>query len=223
VSVDLSGEITAIATTVLAVFAIITAWYARRAFLKQSQEVRDQAEMLRVQAERLETYRKQVDEQHKINATYGEVLELQAREIRASLEERKHAAEEERRSQAAKVTAWLAPSDAVGAWEARIRNASDLPIFDVRTFFHKLHKVDPVPGGGNWVSVGQVEVPPDQIICVFRPKSDRTVAAPEKVQEMFGEVNDRRCVVSIEFTDANGSHWERDPRGALVSRELSGQ
>jgi hypothetical protein len=105
VSADLSGEITAIATTVLAVFAIITAWYARKAFLKQSQEVRDQAEMLQVQAERLETYRKQVDEQHKINATYGGVLELQAREIRASLEERKHAAEEERRSQAAKVTA----------------------------------------------------------------------------------------------------------------------
>jgi hypothetical protein len=40
---------------------------------------------------------------------------------------------------------------------------------------------------------------------------------------MFGQVNDRTCVVSIEFTDAKGSHWERDPRGALVSRELSGQ
>ena len=36
-SVDLSGEITAIATAVLAVFAIATAWYARKAFLKQSQ------------------------------------------------------------------------------------------------------------------------------------------------------------------------------------------
>lgn len=66
-------------------------------------------------------------------------------------------------------------------------------------------------------------MPPDQIICVFRPESDRTVPAPEKVQEMFGQVNDRTCVVSIEFTDAKGSHWERDPRGALVSRELSGQ
>jgi hypothetical protein len=31
-SVDLSGEITAIATAVLAAFAIVTAWYARRAF-----------------------------------------------------------------------------------------------------------------------------------------------------------------------------------------------
>jgi hypothetical protein len=40
-SVDLSGEITAVATAVLAVFAIVTAWYARKAFLKQSQEVTD--------------------------------------------------------------------------------------------------------------------------------------------------------------------------------------
>ena len=46
-SSDLSAGITAIATAVLAVFAILTAWYARQAFLKQPQEVTDQAEMLR--------------------------------------------------------------------------------------------------------------------------------------------------------------------------------
>jgi hypothetical protein len=38
-SMELSGEITAIATAALAFFAIITAYYARRAFIKQSQEV----------------------------------------------------------------------------------------------------------------------------------------------------------------------------------------
>ena len=32
-------QLTAVATTVLAAFAIVTAWYARRAFRKQSQEV----------------------------------------------------------------------------------------------------------------------------------------------------------------------------------------
>lgn len=99
----------AIATTALAVGSGVTAWYAVRAFKKQSEAVVDgrkmlgkQNEMLGVQSDRLEVYCKQVDEQHKINATYGEVLDLQAREIRASLEERKQAAEEERRSQAAK-------------------------------------------------------------------------------------------------------------------------
>lgn len=128
----------AIATTVLAVGSGVTALYAVRAFKKQSAAVADgremlgkQNEMLEVQSNRLEVYRKQVDDQHKINEEYGTVLDLQAREIRASLEERKQAAEEERRSQAAKVTAWLARSDAADTWEARIRNASDLRCPDV--------------------------------------------------------------------------------------------
>jgi AAA domain-containing protein len=172
----------AIATTALAVGSGVTAWYAVRAFKKQSEAVADgqemlgkQNEMLEVQSDRLEVYRAQVDDQRKINETYGEVLGLQAREIRASLEEREQTAEEERRSQAAKITAWLARSDAGDSWEARIRNASDLPIFDVRAFFHKIHRIDPTPGGGNWVPVGQVGTPRDEIICVFPPQ---TVGAP---------------------------------------------
>jgi hypothetical protein len=56
-------QLTAVATAILALFAIVTAWYARRAFLKQSREVaaierqvfdgqelaRQQAELLKVQ------------------------------------------------------------------------------------------------------------------------------------------------------------------------------
>ena len=37
-SLIFATQLTAIATAVLAVVAIITAWYARRAFLKQSQK-----------------------------------------------------------------------------------------------------------------------------------------------------------------------------------------
>lgn len=62
-SVDLSGEITAIATAVLAFFAIVTAIYAIRAFRTQSQEVRDQAEMLMVQSGQLELQRQQLGDQ----------------------------------------------------------------------------------------------------------------------------------------------------------------
>jgi len=218
----------AIATTALAVGSGTTAWYAVRAFKKQSEAVADgreilgeQNKMLEVQSGRLEVYRKQVDEQHKVNERYGKVLDLQAREIQASLEERRQAAEEERRSQAVKVTAWLARSDTADTWEARIRNASDLPIFDVRTFFHKIHKIDPIPGGGNWVPVGQIGTPPDETICVFPPETDRVVAVPENVQDMFGELTDRTYVVSIEFTDAAGNHWERNARGALVPADDS--
>jgi len=76
-SSDLSGEITALATAVLAVFAIVTAVYAVRAFRKQSQEISDQASMLKVQSDQLE-------EQRKINVEQTKVLELQAAELRES-------------------------------------------------------------------------------------------------------------------------------------------
>ena len=48
-SVEVSGEITAIATAALAVFAIVTALVAYFTFRKQSQEVSDQAEQLKLQ------------------------------------------------------------------------------------------------------------------------------------------------------------------------------
>lgn len=51
--------LTAIATVVLAVFAIVTAWYARRAFLKQSQEVA--AIEQQVQLQREQSGREQTD------------------------------------------------------------------------------------------------------------------------------------------------------------------
>ena len=80
-------------------------------------------------------YRRQVDEQRQINATYGEVLELQVREIRASLKQREDAAEHERRSQAEKVTAWFG-EERHGIWGAHIRNASGLPVINVRVSFY---------------------------------------------------------------------------------------
>jgi cbb3-type cytochrome oxidase subunit 3 len=79
-SVDLSGEITAIATAVLAVFAIVAAAFAILAFRKQYKEVSDQASMLRVQSE-------QLAEQRKVNAGQIRVLALQATELRESLED----------------------------------------------------------------------------------------------------------------------------------------
>ena len=123
-SLDLSGEITAIATVVLAVFAIVTAWYARGAFLKQSQEVRaieqqvkdqeevtrQQAKLLEIQGGQLELQRQQFDEQRaaiedqiRANARQAEVLELQSAELRESLDERKQEAERRRSAQAARI------------------------------------------------------------------------------------------------------------------------
>ena len=228
-SVDLSGEITAIATAVLAVFAIITAWYARRAFLKQSQEVsaierqvkdqeeltQQQAELLKVQSGQLELQRQQLDDQREANAKQAGVLELQAGELRASLDQRERAADEQRRSQAAKVNAWFGWGDEFGkrAWGAVIRNASDLPVLDVRTFFHYVAERWQ---GGDWDP--QTLGGPVERIRVLPPQADRFVIVPDNVRSQMNAISDSTYVVSIEFTDAAGNHWERNPRGAIVSR-----
>jgi hypothetical protein len=202
-SSDLSGEITAIATAVLAVFAIVTAFYAIRAFRKQSQEVSDQAAMLRVQSERLA-------EQRSLNAEQVKVLALQSAELRESLDERKREAEKQRRSQAVRVTAWFA-DDRHGTWGARVCNDSDLPVIDVRTFFNYIAEKGP---GGDWEP--QPRVGPIEKIRVLPPRTDRFIEIPEQVRSQMNEVSDSIYSVSIEFIDAAGNHWERDPRGALV-------
>jgi hypothetical protein len=211
-SLIFATQLTAIATAVLAVFAILTGIYAIRAFRKQSKETSDQAKMLKVQSDRLEVYRTQVDEQREINDTRGKVLELQAREIRASLEQRERAADEERRSQAVRVTAWFA-EDPHGLWGARVCNDSDLPVVDVRTFFNYIAEKW---SGGDWEPVtrgGSMEK-----IRVLPPRTDRFIEIPEQVRNQMSEVSDSVYAVSIEFTDAAGNRWERDPRGALVAR-----
>ena len=109
--------LTAIATVILAVFAVVTAWYARKAFREQSREVaaieqqvkdeqevtRQQAELLKVQTGQLEVLRAQFDDQRKASAKQAEVLELQAAELHESLDERKREAEQQRRAQASLV------------------------------------------------------------------------------------------------------------------------
>ena len=147
---------TAIATAVLAVFAIVTAVFALLAFRAQSREVhaierqvadqqevtKQQAELLQVQSGQLERQRQQLADQHtavedqiRANARQAEVLELQASELRASLEQRERAADEQRRMQAVTVAAFLA-EDHRDTWGARVCNDSSLPVVDVRTFFN---------------------------------------------------------------------------------------
>ena len=106
-SLTFATQLTAVATAVLAVFAIVTAFYARQAFRKQSQEVsaierqvkdqqeltRQQAELLKIQSGRLELQGQQLDDQRKVNAGQAEVLKLQADDLRESLAARQRAAE----------------------------------------------------------------------------------------------------------------------------------
>jgi hypothetical protein len=119
-SLIFATQLTAIATAVLAVFAIVTAWYARRAFLKQSQEVRaieqqvqdakeltrQQAELLKVQSGQLDLQGQQLEDQRQLTCKQTPVLELQGQELQESLAERKREAEQRHRAQASRVFIW---------------------------------------------------------------------------------------------------------------------
>jgi hypothetical protein len=237
-SLIFATQLTAVGTAILAVFAVVTGVFAFLAFRKQSQEVRaierqvhdqeeltrQQAELLKVQSGQLELQRQQMDNQRQANARQAEVLSLQAIELRESLEQRQRDADERRRGQAANVTAWFHQATETAQstrsapptpapWGARIRNASDLPIFDVRTFFHYIQETQP---GGDWAPVMRGATM--EKLRVFPPDTDCFVEIPEDVRNQIDEVSDSIYVVSIEFTDAAGNHWERDPRGALIPR-----
>lgn len=191
---------TAIGTVVLAVFAVVTAWYARKAFRKQSQEVHDQAKMLQLQSDQLE-------EQRKINARQTEVLELQAEELRESLGERKREAQERRRAQASRVFVEenrhpynrddpdaIAPGP---AWvSATVLNGSRDPIYRAQL---RWHQGSAPYGDPNPEPVGTV------------------MAASEvsKRREFPRNANLDVCGAALEFRDAAGVRWLRSADGDL--------
>jgi hypothetical protein len=197
---------------VLALGAIITAVFAILAFRKQSDELVTLQNQAKDSSEQLELQRMQMADQRAVNEEQVKVLTLQARELAASLAQRKTAAEDAVRAQATKVNAWFGylerKVDPAGAG-AIIRNASDLPVLDVRVFLHWVNE----RSDGTWTSAnrgGPIErervIPPDHQVFV---------AMPEEIRNMTSEVNDRVYVVSIEFTDAAGQHWVRNPHGGL--------
>jgi gas vesicle protein len=91
VSEIFSVQLTAVFTAILGVGAIVTAILAFLAWRKQSQEVRDQAEMLRVQGNRLA-------EERKVSAEQIRVLALQADELKQVSADRGREAHERRRA-----------------------------------------------------------------------------------------------------------------------------
>jgi hypothetical protein len=130
--------LTAVGTVVLAVFAIVTAWYARRAYLAQSKQLQDQITL---------------------NKEQTGVLKLQARELDESLTERKREREERHRAQASRVFIWQGrgpilsgPPAALarganggGSVVAHVVNTSEQPIYDVIIgWFNGDHPENPV-------------------------------------------------------------------------------
>jgi uncharacterized membrane-anchored protein YhcB (DUF1043 family) len=205
--------ITAICTAVLAVGAIVTAVFAFLAFRTQSDELAALQRQSKDSAEQLDLQRAQIADQQALNQEQIKVLQLQAQELAESMTERKAEAESARRAQAAKVNVWFGywdRLDITSAPGAVIRNGSDLPILDVRVFFHWVSE----QSDGTWTSVNRGG--PVERVRVIAPEHQMFVEMPEQIRTMTAEVNDQVYVVSLEFTDAAGQRWIRDPHGGLV-------
>jgi uncharacterized membrane-anchored protein YhcB (DUF1043 family) len=204
--------LTAIFTGILAVGAIVTAVFAILAFRRQADELITLQNQARDSSAQLDLQRAQMAEQRAVNVAQVEVLTLQGQELAQSLAERKAAAEDARSAQAAKVTAWFGyrdrKVDPSGAG-AVIRNASDLPVLDVRVFFHWVNE----RSDGSWTSANRGG--PVERVRVIAPEHQFFVEMPQEIRDMTTEVNDQVYVVSIEFTDAAGQRWVRDPHGGL--------
>ena len=108
--------------------------------------------------------------------------------------------EEQRRSQAVKVSAWLeATRNSQGGRDLFffVHNASDMPIFEVSL------------SGAEADDDGEAEfialVPPGQTVQRPAPREWlKTYHAPEPVQ--------------LEFLDSSGRHWTRNEQSALLAR-----
>src|SRR6266849_2374017 len=98
--------------------SVIAAVFAIKAFGQQSQEVR--------------LLQEELVDQREANRQQGEVLRLQAQELRESFDERQHDREQRRRDQATRVFTWAGVvEDQPTLYYVAVRNASDRPIYNL--------------------------------------------------------------------------------------------
>lgn len=213
----------AIATAVLAVFAVVTAGYARKAFREQSREVAaieqqvkdgrkltsQQAELLKVQADQLEVLRAQLEDQRKASAAQAEVLELQAAELRESLDERKRGADRRRRGQASRVFIeeerhpYSANRERVMAGVARVQ---------VRVTNNSLDPIYRAELGWHLGSAPHGEPNPEPLGTIMPG------AEVVKSRQFPRDASLDVCGAALMFSDAASVRWQRRPDGGLDER-----
>ncbi len=208
---DFSAAVTAIATAVLAAFAIVTAILAYLAFRKQAQEVHaierqvsDQQRLTQQQAELIRIQSEQLAEQRKMNEEQLRVLALQAEELRESLAERKREAMERRNAQGAQTHIVLKVVHEDGelggpAIQATLVNACEgqQPAYDAKLYWHlgrdSYGTPNPEPLGTvlNW------------------EKESRTRTFPRGADPAA-------CGAVLSFRDAFGVDWVKTPDGGAM-------
>lgn len=203
-SLIFATQLTAVATAVLAAFAIITAWYARKAFRKQSQEV---AAIERQVADEQELTRQQAD----LLKVQSEQLELQRRQFERDQDER-------RRSQAGKVFVWTERGyderfpDAAASGDhdtltLYVTNTSQQPVYDLAISW--------LLGDAPWETGGK------DVESVLMPGSQWGVTRhlPPFLPLTAGG---RRYSGTARFRDASGVRWLMTPDGQLAEEPGEG-
>lgn len=182
----------ALATFGLFAGAIITAVFAVKAFSKQSEEVG--------------LLQQQLNDQQKLSSRQVDVLELQAKELQDSLDERRRGAALRRRAQAARVFMEVeryrdvipsrGRSGELLVWKinARVHNKSEQPIYEVTLTWRNGSAAVGEPGSLGTVMPGQMK----------------------NLMELAPEVDDPKQLSAIAvFRDAAEQYWRRDPDGTL--------
>jgi hypothetical protein len=138
----------------------------------------------------------------------------------------------EERAQAEKVAAWPSvvrtdPADPNSApkWGAAVRNASDLPVYQVHVEYRPI-----TPGRGQMAIVSEVVPPGD-----WRPSGRELYPSETRYpnpsvypggstlrRAAQDDLPDRNFVISLRFTDAANRVWHRDRYGVLTRVQQSG-
>lgn len=138
------------------------------------------------------------------------------RDARAE-QDRRERTLDERRRQAALVSAWYAfgPTDPKvhwrfrggPAWGGRVLNASEQPIYDALIHFYRSGP----DGSGDtpWRSRLLKVVPPGQGTIIVDPQAEGGQVPQSALKDLE---------ISMAFRDAAGRHWLRDVRGNLVEQ-----
>jgi hypothetical protein len=150
-----------------------------------------------------------------------ELLRIESRRDQVAAEERRQRDDAERRAQASRVAAWYGRWSSVVKgpgmaadhrewvrWGAIISNVSDLPVYNVRVSF--CVAVDP--------SAALTWRHGERYLGALRlvPPGEEHVEMPDHIRgDGDASQNEPTWLVAIEFTDASGARWLRDPRGRL--------
>jgi hypothetical protein len=150
-----------------------------------------------------------------------ELLRIESRRVALAVAELRQREEAQCRAQAARVAAWYGRWSSVvkgpgmtadprewRRWGAIISNASDLPVYNVRVSF--CVAVDP--------SAGLTWRQGERFAGALRlvPPGEEHIEMPDHLrtdEEASG--NQPTWLVAIQFTDAFGARWLRDPQGRL--------